>query len=308
MSNNNQNSTDAQDVREVKPCAFAFFGSSQMSVFALDELLKLGLKPEFVVTTPDKPVGRKQIITPNVVKTWALENKIPFYHPEKLNSDFIEKIKTINQDSSGKEISPVFLVASFGKILPDELIKIPSHGTLNIHPSLLPKYRGPSPLPSTILNDDKKTGVTIIQIDKEMDHGPIVAQKEITITEWPIYEIFEENMAREGSRLFAEILDKWINNKIIAKEQDHSQASYTKKINKEDGLLDLNADPYTNWRKIQAFHEWPQTYFLIIHNGKNLRIKITEANFIDGKLQIKKVIPEGSKEISYEDFRRGYNF
>jgi methionyl-tRNA formyltransferase len=287
---------------------FAFFGSSQMSIFVLDELAKLGLKPEFIVSTPDKPVGRKQIITPNVVKTWALENKIPVYDPEKLNSDFIEKIKTINRDSSGKEISPVFLVASFGKILPDELIKIPSRGTLNIHPSLLPKYRGPSPLPSAILDDCKKTGVTIMQMDKEMDHGPIIAQKEISITEWPIYEIFEENMAREGSRLFVGILDKWVNGKITSKEQNHSQASYTKKINKEDGLLDLNADSYTNWRKIQAFHEWPQTYFLITHNGKNLRIKITEANFVNGKIEIKKVIPEGSKEMSYEDFCRGYNF
>ena len=287
---------------------FCFFGSSNMSVFALDELLKNGLKPEFIVTTPDKPVGRKQIITPNVVKTWAIENKIPVYDPEKLNSEFIEKIKVLNRDSNGQEISSVFLVASFGKILPNELIQIPSRGTLNIHPSLLPKYRGPSPLPSAILDDCKKTGVTIMKLDAEMDHGPIIAQKEIEITEWPIYEIFEENMAREGSRLFIEILDKWIKGEINSTEQDHSQATYTKKINKEDGLIDLKADPYTNWRKIQAFHQWPKTYFLIAHNGKDMRVKITEASFENNKIEIKKVIPEGSKEISFAEFCRGYSF
>jgi len=287
------------------PQQFAFFGSSNMSVFTLDELSRLDLKPEFIVTTPDKPVGRKQIITPNVVKTWATEHKIPVYDPEKLNSDFIEKIKTINRDSLGSEISPVFLVASFGKILPNELIKIPSRGTLNIHPSLLPKYRGPSPLPSTILDDCKQTGVTIMLIDGEMDHGPIIVEKEITVEEWPIYEIFEENMAREGARLFEEILGKWVEGKITSKEQDHSQASYTKKIIKEDGLLDLKADAYTNWRKIQAFHQWPQTHFLI---NQNFRVKITEATFRNGKLEITKVIPEGSKEISFTDFCQRYNF
>lgn len=297
--------------------SFAFFGSSRLSVIVLDELTKLGLLPQFIVTTPDRPVGRKQILTPNVVKVWANKHKITCYDPEKLNSDFVAKIREENtkkgtgnsmSEKNSQEICSVFLVASFGRILPKNLIDIPSNKTLNIHPSLLPKYRGPSPLPTAILEDTKDTGVSIMVLDEEMDHGPIIAQKNIHIDSWPTYEDFEEKMAREGAQLFAKILPKWTNGEIKAVEQDHLQASYTKKIIKEDALINLKADPYTNWRKIQAYHEWPQAYFTINHNGKTLRIKITEAKFANNRIEIQKVIPEGSKEMSFSDFCRGYKF
>ena len=285
---------------------FAFFGSSRLSVIVLDELGKLGLVPQFIVTTCDKPVGRKQIITPNVVKVWAQEKNITCLDPQKLDDDFIKKIKDLNT-KDGVEICPVFLVASYGKILPKNLIEIPSKKTLNIHPSLLPQYRGASPLPTTILEDTKNTGVSIMIIDQEMDHGPLVAQKTITINNWTPYDDFEEYMAREGALLFAEVLEKWINGEIEPKEQDHSLATYTKKFSKEDALIDLNGDAYTNWRKIQAFDGWLGCYFVINRNGKTLRVKITEARFENNKLEILKVIPEGSKEMSFADFERGYN-
>jgi methionyl-tRNA formyltransferase len=281
---------------------FAFFGSSRLSVIVLDQLLDLGLIPKFVVTTPDKPIGRKQIVTPNVTKQWAISKNIPVYDPAKLDQNFTKQIK----DLSEKAGIQVFLVASYGKIMPTEIIDIPKNKTLNIHPSLLPQYRGPSPLPTAILEDTKKTGVSIMVLDKEMDHGPIIAQKEITIDEWPTYEVFEENIAKEGAKLFAEILPDWISGKIAPKEQDHSKASYTKKIVKEDAEIDLNADPYTNFRKIQAYHEWPQAFFFIDHKDKKIRVKITEASYKDGNLIIQKVIPEGGKEMNYEDFLRGY--
>ncbi len=286
---------------------FAFFGSSRLSVIVLDELKKLSLLPQFIVTTHDKPVGRKQVLTPNVVKTWAIENDIPYSDPEKLDSEFIAKIKTANT-ADGLEICPIFLIASYGKILPNNIINIPSRNCLNIHPSLLPQYRGASPLPSTILDDRKNTGVTIIVLDNEMDHGPIVAQKNITIDEWPNYLDFEEKMAREGAQLFAEILPGWVSGEIKSVDQDHSKASYTKKFSKEDALIDLSGDQYSNWRKVQAFHGWLGTYFVINHNGKNIRVKITEAKYLNNKLEILKVIPEGSSEMSYLDFCRGYNF
>ncbi len=281
---------------------FAFFGSSRLSVIVLDQLFGQGLMPKFVVTTPDKPIGRKQIITPNVVKQWATSKNIPVYDPVKLDQDFAKQIRDVSETASAQ----VFLVASYGKIIPTEIIDIPKNKTLNIHPSLLPQYRGPSPLPTAILEDTKKTGVSIMILDKEMDHGPIIAQKEITIDEWPTYEDFEENMAKEGARLFAEILPDWIEGKIAPKEQDHSKASYTKKITKEDAEIDLNANPYTNFRKIQAYHEWPQAFFFINHKDKKIRVKITEASYKEGKLTIQKVIPEGGKEMGYEDFLRGY--
>jgi methionyl-tRNA formyltransferase len=234
-----------------------------------------------------------------VVKTWAIENRIPAIDPPKLDNAAADLLK--------KERAEVFIVASYGKIIPNSIILIPTKKVLNIHPSLLPKYRGPSPLPTAILDDEKKTGITIMRIDEQMDHGPVIAQKEVAISEWPTYEQFEEMMAREGAKILAEILPAWVAEQIDEKEQDHSKATYTKKFTKEDGLIDLSsADQYSNFRKIQAFHEWPQAYFFVDHAGKQIRVKVTEAEFKDGKLEIKKVIPEGKKEMTYEEFRQGY--
>ncbi len=277
---------------------FAFFGSSRFSVIVIDELEKLGLIPTVIITTPDKPQGRKLITTPTQVKEWAVKKNIKVFDPEKLDAEFIKKIDAEN--------CLVFIVASYGKIIPNDIINLPKHKTLNIHPSLLPKYRGASPIQSAIIDDSKKTGVTIMKIDEIMDHGPIVAQKEIMVNEWPIYEKLEELMAIEGARLLAEVLPKWITGQISEIEQDHSAATFTKKINKGDGLTDLNDNPYKNFRKIQAYHEWPQAYFLIDWNSKKLRIKITSASFTDGKLILEKVIPENGKEMSYENFKNGY--
>jgi methionyl-tRNA formyltransferase len=274
---------------------FAFFGSSRLSVIVLDELEKAGLIPACIVTTPDKPKGRKLTVTPNMVKEWAIKKNIPLCDPTKSDCD-------------------LFIVASYGKIIPGAIINLPSHKTLNIHPSLLPQYRGPSPLPSAMLDDAKRTGVTIMRLDEEMDHGPIVAQQEITVEEWPIYEDFEEMMARKGAQLLARILPDWVAGKIAEKEQDHSKATYTKKITKEDGLIDpadiaSNAPQekaYAAFRKIQAFHEWPQAYFFIERDGKKIRVKVTKASFNNDRLVLERVLPEGKKEMPYEDFARGY--
>lgn len=278
---------------------FAFFGSSRLSVIVLDELEKLGFLPIVVVTTPDKAQGRKLIVQPNVVKEWATSKHIPVLDPAKLDDAAVEKLKSFNCHA--------FIVASYGKIIPKRVLDIMPEKTLNIHPSLLPKYRGPSPLPSAMLDDVKDTGISIMRIDEEMDHGPIVAQKPIHMNEWPTYEDFEEMMAREGARLLAQILPDWINGKVPEKAQDHSHATYTKKTIKEDGLLDLNADPYMNFRKIQAYHEWPQAYFMFKTATKDIRVKVTQASFKNGKLNIEKVIPEGKKEMNYKDFLSGYS-
>jgi methionyl-tRNA formyltransferase len=287
-------------MNQISQIKFGFFGSSRFSIIVLDELKKTGLEPSFIVTTPDKPQGRKLKLTPNVVKSWAITNNIRVYDFAKLDKPAV--------DSLAKENANAFIVASYGKILPSSIIDLPTRKTLNIHPSLLPRYRGPSPLQQAMLDDSKQTAVTIIRIDEQMDHGPIVAQKEITVNKWPTYEDFEEMMASEGARLLSETLPEWIAGTLTEKPQDHSAATYTKKFKKEDGLLDLDGDPYTNFRKIQAFHEWPQAYFFIEHADRKIRVKITEAGFTDGKLIIKKVVPEGSVEMSYDDFRKGYGF
>jgi len=269
-----------------------------MSIHALNTLKSRGFIPALVVTTPDKPQGRKLTITPNVVKSLALDQGIKVISPEKINDSVIAELQSVRAD--------VFIVASYGKILPKRLIDLPRAKTLNIHPSLLPAYRGASPLQSAMLDDAKNTGVTVMQIDAEMDHGPVVAQKNITVPEWPAYEEFEKMMAEEGASLLADVLPEYVAGKIVPKEQDHSKATYTKKFEKSDGLLDLQDDPYLNFRKIQAFHEWPQAYFIINHHGREVRVKVTAASFKDNKLIIERVIPEGGKEMAYGDFERGY--
>ncbi len=294
-------------------------------MIVLDELEKTDYIPDCVITTPDKPKGRKLVLTPTLVKDWAIQRKIKVYDPAKLDAELISKLNQPSVSQIGKRIMSVipakagiqcgrrdekswdmFIVASYGKIIPNAIINIPRYKTLNIHPSLLPKYRGASPLQSAILDDSKQTGVSIMRIDEEMDHGPIVAQENVNVNEWPIYEEFEEMMAKIGGRLLVKIIPLWIAGEIKEREQVHGQATYTKKINKGAGLIELNDDPYLNFRKIQAFHEWPQAYFLIKHDGKEIRVKITKASFENSQLKVQKVIPEGGKEMPYEDFLRGY--
>ncbi len=283
---------------------FAFFGSSHLSIIVLDEMEKAGVVPSCIVTTPDKPQGRKLILTPNVVKDWATKRNITVYDWGNLKKTDDKGLTPADQLK--KENCEIFIVASYGKIIPTEIVNMAPKKMLNIHPSLLPIYRGPSPLPTAILNDTKHTGITIMRVDEMMDHGPIVAVKEIEIKEWPTYEEFEEFMAREGAQLLIDILPDWIAGNIKEIDQDDSKATYTKKIIKEDGLVNLGDDPYLNFRKIQAYHEWPQAYFILNHKGDDLRIKITQASFKSGKLLIEKVIPEGGKEMNYGDFIRGY--
>ncbi|MEK7184861.1 MAG: methionyl-tRNA formyltransferase [Patescibacteria group bacterium] len=282
-----------------KKIKIGFFGTPQYAVQALKKLKESDYEISLVVTVPDRPKGRKMILTPPPVKVWAEENNIAVFQPEKLKSpDFADSIRKFEVD--------VFIVLAYGKIIPDEILNIPKHKCLNIHPSLLPKYRGSCPIESAILNDDKNTGVTIIRIDSEMDHGPIIWQKESTTTIWPpTTEELGEELIGTGLQALTQILPDWIDGKIPEIEQDHSKATYTKKIEKEDGLIDLKANPYQNYLKIQAYHGWPSAYFFINKkygiDGEKVRVKITEAIFKDNELCILKVIPEGKSEINYSD-------
>jgi methionyl-tRNA formyltransferase len=187
--------------------------------------------------------------------------------------------------------------------MPESIIYLPKYKSINVHPSLLPQYRGPSPLQTMILDDCKTTGISIMLMDKDMDHGDILCQKVIDIKEWMPYEDFELFMAKEGGRMLIDTIPQWIKNKIEPKKQDHDKASFTKKIEKENGLMDIfTASQYDIYRKYCAFHIWPSVYFEISAEGGPYRIKIKDALWKDGKLIIKKVVRENGKEISYSDF------
>ncbi len=268
---------------------FAFFGTDEFSVKVLDTLKDQNLLPSLIVTTPDQPQGRKMILTPPPVKVWATENKIDFVQPTKLK-DF--PFPAGDWD--------VFIVASYGKIIPQAILDIPKASTLNIHPSLLPKYRGATPLESAILSNDTETGVTIIILDAEMDHGPVVAQVKTSLDS-KYYEELRDELAEIGANLVTDTLPDLIAGKITPIDQDHTQATFTKKITKEDGLINLADDPITNFRKIRAFTPWPSAYFFDTRDGKNVRTIIKKAHLEGGALKIDRVIPEGKNEMSWND-------
>jgi len=285
----------------LKNLKLGFFGSPQIAVWVLEELEKSGLLPSLVVTNPDAPQGRKMILTETPVAQWASSRKIRTMKPTTLRDNSIEE--ELKQSSCD-----LFVVAAYGKIIPENILNIPKYKTINMHPSLLPKLRGASPIRSAILEDMNPTGISIMILTAGMDEGPILAQEEILIPKeaWPIRgNELDELLAKRGGELLAKTILDWILGNIPPKEQAHVEATYSTKIIKEMGLIDLAGDPYQNLLKIRAFDGWPGTYFFTEKAGKQVRIKIIDAHLADdGTLQITRIIPEGKKEMSFEDFMR----
>ena len=256
-----------------------FFGTPDISVYFLEKLKEKKFFFDLIITNPDRKVGRKQILTPSPVKKWALENNIPVLSPEKLDENFLEKIKNFD----------LFFVLAYGKILKKEVLEMPKMGVWNLHPSLLPKYRGPSPIMSAILNDDKKTGISLMLLDEEMDHGPILKQKEIFVEEWKKNNEMEKWFAEEGADLFLETLADFGEAKIRPQEQNHSEATFCQKYQKSDMELKEPLESRENFLKFLAF---PKPFFF--KDGK--RYVVTDGKWENGKFKILKVIPEGKKE------------
>lgn len=279
---------------------FVFFGGSSFSVYVLDELKKNGYTPKLIVTTEDKPKGRKLTLTPPEAKVWAINEGVTYIQLKTLRN-----IEAENQIKSFSDKGfDLFIVASYGKIIPQSILDMPKFKTLNVHPSLLPKLRGPSPLQFSILEEDE-TGVSIIELDSEVDHGPILAQEKINI-EWPPYfEDLEKLCGEVGGRMLSNIIPKWVNGEIEAVTQDHSLATFCKKIEKADAEIDLAGNSEINLRKIRSFSHWPGAYFFEESDGVKKRIIIKKAKISDGKLVLERIIPEGKKEMSYDDYLRG---
>lgn len=213
---------------------YIFFGTPRFAAIVLKKLVEAGLAPTALVCNPDEPVGRKKILTPPATKSLILGKKIniPIFQPAKLTtSEVVNLLKKINAD--------VFIVAAYNKIISEEIISIPKFKTIGVHPSLLPNYRGPSPIQTAILNSDKKTGVDLFLIDKGIDHGPVLVSVECDILEKDNYLTLEEKLATLGAKLLIENLQKYLNGKLKATEQDHSKATFTKKFSTEDGKVDL---------------------------------------------------------------------
>lgn len=201
------------------------------------------------------------------------------------------------------------LVASYGKILPKKVLDLPKHGCLNIHPSLLPKFRGPSPYMSAILADERATGVSLMLMEENMDAGPILAQARIEIdeAEWPPKGlVLSEMLFTEGVNLLLEVLPGWLEGTLKPEQQEEAKATYTKKFSDTDALIDTDERGLPVGRqaflKIQAFDKSPRAHFI---TNKGKRVIVTEAAWREGALEILKVLPEGKKEMPYAEYLRG---
>lgn len=279
---------------------FAFFGTPQLATVVLDVLASRDLLPSLVITNPDSKQGRRQILTPPPVKEWAASRNIPVLQPTAFAD--------AESEIFAREAFDLFVVFAYGSILPHEVIDAPKSGTLNLHPSLLPRLRGASPIRSAILEDMRKTGVSVIRMDEKMDHGPVIAQKEITISAslWPMKgQALDMLLVHAGSELLAETIPQYLAGTLIPSAQNDAEATFCSRIEKKDGELRIDPfdlpsgeEAYAAYLKICAYDGWPGTFFM--HNGA--RVKITEAVLNQNKLSIISVIPEGKREMPFSAF------
>ncbi|HSW87813.1 MAG TPA: methionyl-tRNA formyltransferase [Candidatus Saccharimonadales bacterium] len=278
-----------------------FFGNTKYSVIDAEALHKhFGLTA--VVTIPDKEIKKNIVQSP--VKTFALANNIPVIEAEKLTLSIIDQIKQLHPD--------FLVVADYRLIIPQELLRVPKFAPLNIHHSLLPKYRGPSPVPSTLLAGEKKTGVTIIIMNDKVDDGDIVAQKEYTIQPEDTSETLLTKLNQLGSQAVIEVIEHF--NEIKPIKQDESQASFTNYMEKQHGYIDT-ANPPTPEKldlMMRAYHPWPGVWSTVKLRDKEVRIKFSPApvgakHLPAGRKGLLPLIQvEGKKPQTIKDFLNGY--
>ncbi len=313
-----------------------FLGTPQFAVPILEKLAQSDYKPIAVFCASDKPVGRKQILTPPPTKLVAQKYDIPIFQPDR-TSDFRLQTSDLKPD--------LIISAAFGLILPKDILDSPKYGCLNIHPSLLPKYRGASPIQAVILSGNSETGVTILKMDKNVDTGPIIASQKIQLSPPRLTTPeLSQNLSELGAQLLVKILPDWLTGKITPKPQDEFQASWTKIIKKEDGLISWRKPAAEIERQVRAFIPWPNSYTIFPYYSPNEaphllasegrvekpKLKILEADISEkntnkrpgeifltdanelaaqtgnGVLIIKKLQLAGGKPMNAQDFLRGH--
>ncbi len=248
-----------------------------------------------LVTEAPKPSGRGKEVTHTIVKTYADTLGIPCLEPEDISDPKFQTYLHAQQPD-------LILVAAYGKLLPPEVLASPKHGCLNIHPSLLPKYRGTTPIQAAILNGDKKTGVTVINMSPQFDTGALIAQSEIELKGNETYGDLEPLLAEIGGEIINEIMSEFMTGKLGQEPQDDSLASYTKKITPQDRWLNLDDPVELNERKIRAYAPTPGAF--VILDGQPL--KVLAAHVQNRELVFDMVHPAGRKAMAWNDFKRGY--
>lgn len=291
-----------------------FFGNTKYSTIVQSTLFdKFGLT--CVVTIPDRLKGRKRTTTANPVKIFAKENKIPLIETEKLGNLQVKKIADLKCD--------FIVVSDFGLILPENLLQLPRYAPLNVHHSLLPKYRGPSPAASAILAGERVSGVTIIKMTNRVDAGPILAQCEYELTPEETTNSLLTKLNTLGAQLVIDLIGVQPRFRVEPLNQDNSHATYTQRFAKEDGEIDIDnpPDPIKLDRMIRAFYPWPGVYTKL--KSKNEKLKIIKflpnlptilpvsTRSIRGGLTYHPtdpflIQPEGKRPLTIKQFRNGY--
>lgn len=311
----------------------AFFGAPDFAARVLEQIIKdtdLPVEIKFVVTQPDRPAGRKQILTPTPVKLLANKYNVPTFDDFRL-ADFKTKLKDVD----------LVLLYAFGEFIPKDMLNLPVWGFWNIHPSLLPRYRNTSPIAYSLLLGDKETGVSLIQMDEKLDHGPIIDQETYTIPDEITRDELENRLSDIGYKLFKNNIQLLIDGKIQKKEQDHQNRTFTRLLTKKDGFVpnpifqkiikgethskaEIPAiiveytkkynlpiahysQPDTYYSLFRALHPWPGLWTMIPTNEGEKRLKITGMEIKNGKPEITKVQLEGKKEVPFETFKNSYH-
>ena len=293
-------------------------GTPHLSIPVLESIADDGNEILAVYTQPDRASGRGKKTTISPLKEYSLSKNYRILQPDnfKTNPSDINILRNFNAD--------IAVVAAYGILLPPEVLSIFRHGCINLHPSLLPKYRGASPVASTILAGEKFTGVTIIQLDSGMDSGPILTQEKIELQGDEFCDKLTMDLFKLGSKLVSETISKSASGNMEIVQQDHDKATYTEKLSRKDGLIDWAKGFDRIWTEIRAYNPWPGSH--TIFKGRNLKIieaRIsTERKFPpgyvsthndevyigtgDGSLNVKKLQGDGGKIVLASDFTRGH--
>ncbi len=289
-----------------------FFGTHNFAATILDGLLQSpAFSVDLVITQPDRAVGRKQELQPSPVKILAQKHNLKIAQPESL------KNYTLPGDFE------VAIVAQYGLLIPEDIINTPKHGTINVHTSLLPKYRGASPIQSALINGEKKTGVTIMKMDAGLDTGPILAQKKLKITGDDTYTTLDNKLAKIGLLALLKAVPAYIQGKLRPKVQDNSKATTCKQLSRDDGKIDWGKTAQEVYNIYRGLSPWPGIWTM--WNGKRLKlleIKIVNKKLKNGQVKIeddsiiigcgKKSIEilqlqlEGKKSMDAKEFLNGY--
>lgn len=298
-------------------------GTSDFAKEILRSLVDDGYKIEAVFIQSDKKSGRKREIKTNSVKYFSESRSIPVFQPQKINDEAAAKIKSIAPD--------LIVVAAYGKIIPKVVLEIPRFKCINVHPSLLPKFRGPSPIQNVILAGETETGVSIILMDEKVDHGDILAQEKIAISPEDTTETLAQKMIPKSSELLLRAIPRWIQGKIKEQKQDDSLATFCKLITRDDGKILWNEETRTIYNKYRAFQPWPGIFCFMESKGKTIRIKLNKIAVAEiesekkhnigevfkqnnhiavqasgGSILLEEIQLEGKKSIGINEFIRGY--